>query len=295
MRFALGPWRRCVDWFDWMLPEAWNIEHNHRHHYNLGEDSDPDQLEMNMYDLRPGGPLGGLPNVVKRVLVAIIATLWKWWYYAPNTYKHLIRARAKKAKDDVNFDRANTNLVWTLFAYMLPGHWHFLAQLFGEVLLPFAVYKFGVYPLPFLLLGKAAYLNALRCVLCAEMLSNVYAFVIIGPNHSGDDMYCYDTHVEPYSGGFYLRAILSSANFDAGTDTIDFLHGFLNYQVEHHCFPSLTALSYRKAMPRVKAICAKHGIPYTQQNVFKRVLKTVEIMIGSQSLRRFPKAAVKAE
>ena len=34
-RFALGSWRRAVDWFDWMLPEAWNVEHNHLHHYHL--------------------------------------------------------------------------------------------------------------------------------------------------------------------------------------------------------------------------------------------------------------------
>ena len=42
-RFAVGSlWRRFCDWFDWMLPEAWNVEHNNLHHYRLGEIGDPD-------------------------------------------------------------------------------------------------------------------------------------------------------------------------------------------------------------------------------------------------------------
>ena len=30
-KFGLGTlWRRFNDWFDWMMPEAWNVEHNTR-------------------------------------------------------------------------------------------------------------------------------------------------------------------------------------------------------------------------------------------------------------------------
>lgn len=36
--FALGSvWRRLQDWFDWMLPDAWSVEHNQLHHYRLSE------------------------------------------------------------------------------------------------------------------------------------------------------------------------------------------------------------------------------------------------------------------
>ena len=36
--FARG-WRRFIDWFDWMLPDAWACEHNFLHHYHTGEDN----------------------------------------------------------------------------------------------------------------------------------------------------------------------------------------------------------------------------------------------------------------
>merc|ERR1740130_1361108 len=40
--FAIGFKNRVTQWFDWMLPEAWNVEHNNLHHYRLSEADDPD-------------------------------------------------------------------------------------------------------------------------------------------------------------------------------------------------------------------------------------------------------------
>ena len=47
-------------------------------------------------------------------------------------------------------------------------------------------------------------------------------------------------------------------------------------------------LSYQKAAPIVKEICERHGVPYVHENVFWRVHKTVEIMVGTTSMRWFP-------
>jgi hypothetical protein len=77
-------------------------------------------------------------------------------------------------------------------------------------------------------------------------------------------------------------------DFWTGSDINDFMHGYLNYQIEHHLWPSLSMLSYKRSQPLVKAICKKHGVPYVQENVFKRVKKTIDIMTGSSSMRWFP-------
>ena len=47
-------------------------------------------------------------------------------------------------------------------------------------------------------------------------------------------------------------------------------------------------LSYQKSAPQVRALCAKHGVPYIQENVFWRLKKTVDIMVGNNSMRWFP-------
>lgn len=92
-KFALGSlWRRWNDWFDWMMPEAWNVEHNNRHHYNLGEITDPDLVENNLSNLRSSGA----PLFLKYLAVPVIMATWKWFYYAPNTYKELKLAKLRK-------------------------------------------------------------------------------------------------------------------------------------------------------------------------------------------------------
>jgi hypothetical protein len=38
---------------DWMVPEAWNVEHNNRHYYHyLSELTDPDLVEANLSQLQ---------------------------------------------------------------------------------------------------------------------------------------------------------------------------------------------------------------------------------------------------
>ena len=47
-------------------------------------------------------------------------------------------------------------------------------------------------------------------------------------------------------------------------------------------------LSYQKSAPLMRALCDKHGVPYVQENVFLRLKKTVDIMTGHTSMRRYP-------
>merc|ERR1719201_238582 len=95
-RFTFGVgslFRRCCDWLDWMMVEAWNVEHNQLHHYHLGEVSDPDLVEHNMDYLRNLD----CPMAIKYAACVFMAFTWKWWYYAPNTFKQL-KANERRRK-----------------------------------------------------------------------------------------------------------------------------------------------------------------------------------------------------
>ena len=50
----------------------------------------------------------------------------------------------------------------------------------------------------------------------------------------------------------------------------------------------LSMLSYQKAMPKVKLLCKKHNIPYVQENVFIRLKKTIDSMVGKTTMREIP-------
>jgi hypothetical protein len=53
-------------------------------------------------------------------------------------------------------------------------------------------------------------------------------------------------------------------------------------------WPNLSMLSYQKSAPLVQEICRRHNVPYIKQNVFWRLKKTVDIMVGNTSMKWFP-------
>lgn len=292
-RFAIGStWRRVADWLDWMMPEAWNVEHNNRHHYNLSEAEDPDLVENNVSTLREAP----VPVFLKYAAVGFFMCTWKWFYYSPNTYKELKLAALRKAGKPLPAGVKPEDAITIKEVIMGQNPFYSLFEFFGVVLAPYFIIRFFLLPTVCAYACNAvtgmdintALFNASVNLALAEMLTNIHAFVIVVTNHAGSDMYRFQEGCRPFSGSFYLRQVLASVNFATGDDVTDFMHGWLNYQIEHHMWPNLSMLSYQKAAPRVKAICKKHNVPYVQESVFVRLHKTVRIMVGTDSMKWFP-------
>jgi len=259
--------RRFVDWLDWIKPSAWAYEHNIMHHYHLGEDDDPDQVERNMQWLIKSN----IPMWIRYVIIYSFTATWKFTYYAPNTLRILGN---KKLKEEDKLEVTD---------YELDPRTPNGLKLWMEYLLPYPIIKFIVFPVLFLPFGINAVLIALSILLMAEAIANIHSFVVIVPNHSAEDIYSFNTPHKDM-GEFYLRQIMGSVNYNTGTDLIDFMHGFLNYQIEHHLFPNMPLRYYQKMQPIVKDICKKHNLEYRQESVFKRVFMTIDLMVGKTKL-----------
>jgi fatty acid desaturase len=67
---------------------------------------------------------------------------------------------------------------------------------------------------------------------------------------------------------FLRRQVLMSRNISGGPRVSIFMGG-LNYQIEHHLFPSMARPHLRKAQPLVVAYCAEQGVPYTQTSLWQ--------------------------
>ncbi len=150
--------------------------------------------------------------------------------------------------------------------------------------LPYGIVRFVLTPLLFLPVGQWAAINVLINVLIAEVLTNVHTFLMIVPSHAASDLYRFTTPVASRNE-FYLRQIIGTSNYRCGGDLNDFLHGWLNYQIEHHLWPDLSMRQYQQVQPRVKALCEKYGIPYVQESVFARLFKLWKILLGVESMR----------
>ena len=266
--FAAGN-RRWIDWLDWIKPDAWAYEHNIMHHYHLGEDDDPDNVEKNLKWLHDAK----VPMFFKYSVVYIFAAIWKLAYYAPNTLR-ILENKERIARGE------EPTLDYELSPFTKNGR-----ELWLHYILPYGLFQFVFLPLLFLPFGVDAAINAFIFLVLAEVYANLHSFLVIVPNHSAEDIYQFSTPHKT-QGEYYLRQIMGSVNYNTGTDLVDYLHGFLNYQIEHHLFPNMPHSFYQKMQPIVKDICKKHNLEYRQESVFKRIIMTIDLMVGKTKVLR---------
>jgi fatty acid desaturase len=281
--FARG-WRRFVDWLDWIVPEAWDQEHNIFHHYYTGELTDPDLVERNVDFFREWR----LPRPLKALAILFFMCTWKLIYYAPNTIWILQQTRARKQKDPaergklrsvMSDDHHPVTTLRLLMPISREGR-----EFWRRAVLPYGIVRFAMVPLLFLPLGQWAAVCVLCNVVLAEIFTNIHTFLTIVPSHAASDLYRFTTPVSNRDE-FYVRQIIGTSNYRCGGDLNDFMHGWLNYQIEHHLWPDLSMRQYQQVQPRVQAVCEKHGIPYVQENLFTRFAKLWRILLGVESMK----------
>jgi fatty acid desaturase len=118
----------------------------------------------------------------------------------------------------------------------------------------FAAYLSAV----FLVLSPA---KAVAFIVVQQGLFGFYLGCSFAPNHKGMPVLAAGDRTD-----FLRRQVLTSRNVRGGWLT-DFALGGLNYQVEHHLFPSMPRPALRAAQPVVAAFCAERGVPYAEASL----------------------------
>jgi fatty acid desaturase len=100
--------------------------------------------------------------------------------------------------------------------------------------------------------------KALTFVAIHQALFGLYLGCSFAPNHKG---------MPPLStadnADYLRRQVLTSRNV-RGHWLTDFTLGGLNYQIEHHLFPSMPRGNLRRAQRLVKDSCTSHHVPYVE-------------------------------
>ncbi|WP_420032396.1 fatty acid desaturase family protein [Streptomyces sp. cg28] len=101
--------------------------------------------------------------------------------------------------------------------------------------------------------------HALAFAALHQALFGLHLGMAFAPNHKGMEM----PDPDGDKWGHLRRQVLTSRNIKGGPLTDWFLGG-LNYQIEHHLFPSMPRPHLRLAQPMVKAHCQALGVPFTE-------------------------------
>lgn len=125
--------------------------------------------------------------------------------------------------------------------------------------------------LSLLVVHTVAYVGALVLVLSPlqavaffavhQGLFGLYMGCSFAPNHKGMPVLREQDKLD-----YLRRQVLTSRNVRGGR-FVDFVLGGLNYQIEHHLFPSMPRPSLRRSQPLVRAYCRLHGLPYHESSI----------------------------
>ncbi|PRY00742.1 fatty acid desaturase family protein [Allonocardiopsis opalescens] len=124
--------------------------------------------------------------------------------------------------------------------------------------------------------------QAVCFLLVQQGLFGLYMGCSFAPNHKGMPVYAKGTAPD-----YLRRQVLTSRNIRGGPFT-DFTLGGLNYQIEHHLFPSMPRPSLRRAQAVVRAFCARHGVAYHETGLldsYAQVLRHLHRVGGPLRLR----------
>lgn len=93
-------------------------------------------------------------------------------------------------------------------------------------------------------------------VLVSQVTFSVYNVAVFAPNHKGMEQISDATTLD-----FLRMQVLTSRNVRRGLFA-DFLYGGLNYQIEHHLFPTLPRNQLGRAQHIARAYCRERHISY---------------------------------
>ncbi|MEU7872453.1 acyl-CoA desaturase [Dactylosporangium sp. NPDC049140] len=115
-------------------------------------------------------------------------------------------------------------------------------------------------------------------ILVHQALFGVYLGSAFAPNHKGMPILPAGSTLD-----FFHRQVLTSRNV-RGSAFIDVALGGLNYQIEHHLFPSMPRPNLRRAQVLVREFCREHGVEYCETTLWRswrEVLRHLDTVGGA--------------
>jgi fatty acid desaturase len=113
-------------------------------------------------------------------------------------------------------------------------------------------------------------LKAVVFLVVQQALFGLYLGCSFAPNHKGMPMLAADDQTD-----FLRRQVLTSRNVRGGW-LVDFALGGLNYQIEHHLFPSMPRPNLRRSQPLVRAFCLQHGLAYCETTLLRSYTQALQ-------------------
>ena len=128
-------------------------------------------------------------------------------------------------------------------------------------------------------------LTGLAFIAVHKGLWGVYMGCSFAPNHKG-----MPTLPPGHQLDYLRKQVLTSRNVYGGR-WVDFVLGGLNFQIEHHLFPTMPRPNLRRAQALVRDFCDRHRIDYAQCGLLRSYAHVLRHLRDAGAPLRHPKEA----
>jgi len=229
----------------------WRIQHNILHHTYTNLDG----LDE---DINAGILLRMSPNT-PRYRFHRFQHIYAWFLYM---LMNLFWVTVKDYKQVVRYEREG----------LLRKEKVTLSKALTELSLLKVLYVVYVILIPLLFSGVAWY-HIVLGIVAMHMMAGLGLACIFQPAHVMES----STYPVPSPAGkmedsWAVHQLLNTTNFSPDSKLTAWFIGGLNYQIEHHLFPHVCHIHYRKIAPIVAATAREYNLPYNVQKTFAHAL-----------------------
>lgn len=111
--------------------------------------------------------------------------------------------------------------------------------------------------------------NTALFVFVHQGLTGVYLSAVFAPNHKGMPMFTSDSKID-----WFTRQVCTARNIKSNW-LINYLYGGLNFQIEHHLYPTMPRVHLAASAPITKAYCEQHNVEYYETGVIRAYREVV--------------------
>lgn len=231
---------------------SWRIQHNVLHHSftNIhGHDEDLDQNVMRF-----------TPDQERKAIFKYQAYYATFFYCLLSIYRYLV-------KDLQQLLRYNKDGLLAQQGYS------FRTRL-TELIATKSLYLLVTLILPIIILNVAWY-HVLSGFLVMHFIAGLILALIFQPAHIIEETDFYEPAADgSIENNWAIHELKTTSNFANGCRWFSWLIGGLNFQVEHHLFPHICHVHYKKLSVIVKSTAAEFDVPYHQHTTYLDALKS---------------------
>lgn len=250
----------------------WKMQHNVLHHSFTNIDGYDEDLESGLIRLSPHQKRLGIHKFQAFYAPLFYGLMTVYWSIAKD-FDQIIRYKKKNllAGQGLTFKKGLTQVILNKIVY------------FGVMLV-----------LPLLLIDLPWWHVLIGYFVMHYICGLVLAF-IFQLAHVIEETDFYDADKDSsVENNWAIHQMKTTANFANNNRILSWLIGGLNFQVEHHLFPNICHVHYKKISEIVKETAAEFKVPYNQHKTFFKALKSHFVLINQLGTGKYDKNLAKA-